>query len=128
MLTIYVYCFGIFIGGLAYIQRLTKKLATVESEIPLQSPLRDLIKLNTVDMGKLWTKCFYVIPVLILFYMEYNADFSSATTNIPPVQYESNGTIFSQILQEVANTDAHVQSAQVCLQTDIRQAVGKYTT
>ncbi len=126
ILILYVYCSGIIIGGLAYIQTLAKKLATVESEISLQSPLRDLIKLSNVEMGKLWTKCFYAIPALVIIYMvAYNAEFSSAITNIPPVRYKGNDTIFSQILQEVANTDAHVQSAQVSLQTDIKQAVVK---
>ena len=125
ILTIYVYWSGIIIGGLAYVQKLAKKLETVESEISFQSPLHDLIKLSNVDIGKLWPKCFYAIPALVIIYMIYNAEFSSAITNIPPVQYKGNDTIFSQILQEVANTDAHVQSAQVSLQTDIKQAVGK---
>ena len=39
--------------------------------------------------------------------------------DIPATQYEEKHTIFSQILQEVANTDAHVRSAKSNIQTDI---------
>lgn len=39
--------------------------------------------------------------------------------DIPATQYEGNNTIFSQILQETANTDAHVRSAKSNIQADI---------
>lgn len=44
----------------------------------------------------------------------------STDTTISPTQYSRDDTVFAQILQEVADTDGHVLSAEASIQEDIR--------
>lgn len=41
--------------------------------------------------------------------------------NLPASQYETNNTVFSQILQEVANTDAHIRSTRMSVEYGFRE-------
>ena len=46
--------------------------------------------------------------------------FQLEDVTIKPKQYSGNDTIFSQILQEVANTDGHILSTKASIQEDFR--------
>ena len=65
--------------------------------------------------------CCVLLTVVPYFAMHLASDdsFPRSSCHVPAKQYEGNGSVFGQILQEVANTDGHVQSAQGAIQDDI---------
>lgn len=61
--------------------------------------------------------CVVPYPVLSNF---GDTTLQSADVTIQSTQYSGNDTIFSQILQEVANTDGHILSTKASIQEDFR--------
>ncbi len=66
----------------------------------------------------IWLLLLIAIPLISMYVIGGDEPVISQW-NLPATQYKGNDTIFSQILQEVANTDAHVCTAKSNIQSDI---------
>lgn len=65
--------------------------------------------------------CILLVSVPYLVMSNFGEPiFQLEDVTIKPKQYSGNDTIFSQILQEVANTDGHILSTKASIQEDFR--------
>lgn len=71
-------------------------------------------KLPTIPLF-LWVLLMIAVP-LCAMYLVGGEEFSLKMGDISPTKYNGNGTILSQILQEVANTDATVRRCEFYIQ------------
>lgn len=96
-----------------FIRKIAKIVKSIEPFLLVNSKLRIITSVNDAKVSDLWRKMLCIVPLLIIYCMIENPmNIYDMFSDVKPVQYEGNNTIFSQILQEVANTEALVKSTR----------------
>ena len=102
-----------------YLRGLIERCKQIEST-PYAKPLFPKIRIQFDNVT--WLILLIIVPLTsMLLSQGKSSDFYFDLFNLPASQYETNNTIFSQILQEVANTDAHVRSTRMSVEYGFRE-------